>query len=112
VVTLNTTLSRFNSDYGGVKTSFINAVASAAGVSSSQVTISGVVPKTSNRRRLLGSDRLEAFIDVHTAIDGAERLHRLDFHLARHSATLHQGSSWQESHSLATMPVKRRPMLG
>lgn len=110
VVTLNTTLSRFNSDFGGVRTSFINAVANAAGVSSSQVTISGVVPKTGNRRRLLGAE--EAFIDVHTAINGAEKLHRLDFHLARHSATLHQAHSWQESHSLAATPVKRRPMLG
>lgn len=101
VVTLNTTLSRFNSDYGGVKTAFINAVASAAGVPSSQVTIN-TVTSSGGRRLLSFGDR--GSIEVKVVVEGAERLHNLAGHLAKHNVLLHQGHTWEESHSLQSSP--------
>ena len=103
VVTLNTTLSNFESDTGGVRTAFKSAVAAAAGVTPDQVTINNVAPKTG--RRLLGA---AALIEVRASVHGAERLHRLDAHLGRHSATLHQGHVWDEAHSLVTTPLFQR----
>ena len=107
VVTLNTSVTSFNDPNNPVRAAFISAVAAAAGVSTSQVTIGSVVAKTS-ARRLLSSDN---FIDVHTTIEGAMRLHRLDMHLAGHSETLHQGHTWQEAHTLRSHVVLRRPVL-
>ena len=107
VVTLNSTVSNFNSNFGGVKDAFINAVASAAGVSASQVSIGNVAPKTGGRR-LLGEGSL---IDVHTSIEGAERLHKLDMHLKKHSAFLHVDHVWEERHSVISTAVARRPIL-
>lgn len=111
IVTLNSTTSSFNNDVGGIKTAFINAVASAAGVSSNQVTINNVVskPTTGGGRRLLSIG--ESFIDVFATVQGAERLHKLDFHLARHSVTLHQGHSWQEAHSVSSSAIRRGSIL-
>ena len=109
IVTLNSTTSSFNNDVGGIKTAFINAVANAAGVSSNQVTINNVAAKPTGGRRLLSVD--ESFIDVYASVQGAERLHKLDFHLARHSATLHQGHSWEEAHSVTSTPVRRGIIL-
>jgi hypothetical protein len=104
VVTLNTTASDFNSNYGGIKTAFVNAVATAAGVSSSQVTIGSVTPKPSGGgRRLLATKH--SFIDVHTIIEGAEKLSGLDRHLGRHSMFLHHSHKWEEAHSLVTHPI-------
>ena len=108
VVTLNSTTSSFNNDVGGIKTAFINAVASAAGVSSNQVTINNVVAKARGRR-LLSLD--EGFIDVFTSVQGAERLRKLDLHLSRHSLTLHQGHSWQEAHSVTSTAAMRGATL-
>lgn len=108
VVTLNSTTSSFNNDVGGIKTAFINAVATAAGVSSNQVTINSVIAKGGGRR-LLSLE--EGFIDVFTSVEGAERLHKLDLHLSRHSLTLHQGHSWQEAHSLISTSIMRGPTL-
>ena len=109
VVTLNTTAASFNNPQDPVRIAFIAAVAAAAGVSPAQVTISNVKTKTGGRR-LLSQDEDE-FIDVHTSIDGAIRLHRLDLHLAGHSATLHQGHTWQEAHGVCSSAVLRRPVL-
>lgn len=109
VVTLNSTTSSFNSDVGGIKTAFINAVATAAGVSSNQVTINSVIAKGSGGRRLLSLE--EGFIDVFTSVEGAERLHKLDLHLSRHSLTLHQGHSWQEAHSVISTSIMRGATL-
>jgi hypothetical protein len=107
VVTLNTSVTSFNDPNNPVRAAFIAAVAAAAGVSTTQVTIGSVVAKTA-ARRLLSSDD---FIDVHTTIDGATRLHKLDMHLAGHSATLHQGHTWQEAHMISSHVVLRRPVL-
>jgi hypothetical protein len=108
VVTLNSTTSSFNNDVGGIKTAFINAVASAAGVSSNQVTINNVVAKVTGRRLLSLGD---GFIDVFTSVQGAERLNTLALHLSKHSLTLHQGHSWQEAHTLTSTAVRRGPTL-
>jgi hypothetical protein len=108
VVTLNSTTSSFNNDVGGIKTTFINVVASAAGVSSNQVTINNVVAKATGRRLL----SLESgFIDVFTSVRGAERLNTLALHLSKHSLTLHQGHSWQEAHTLTSTAVRRGSTL-
>jgi hypothetical protein len=69
------------------------------------------VSKTGARRLLSSDDFNDNFIDVHTTIDGASRLHRLDLHLAGHSATLHQGHSWQEAHTISSHVIIRRPVL-
>lgn len=58
IVTLNATVYDFNNDVGGVKTAFLSAMAAAANVSSSHITINGVVARTSptaapGSRRLL-----------------------------------------------------------
>jgi hypothetical protein len=105
VVTLDTTLSDFNNDVGGVKTTFINAVAIAAGVSTSQVSIAVVLPKNGSGRRLFANSNQP--IDVHVDIEGAERIHQLDQHLNQ----LHMQHHWEERHSLISTPVMRRPIL-
>ena len=106
-VTLNSTVASFNNDTNGVKTAFIAGVAAAAGVAPSQVTINGVTPKAGGRRLLSAG----SFIEVRTSVEGAERLHRLDHHLSKHSLTLHQGHVWEESHSVLATPEGRRPMV-
>ena len=103
-MTLNTTKSSFDSNVDGIKDSFINAVAAAAGVSPSQVTINHVVPKTPGRR-LLSGVRVDSLIDVHTEVEDAVRLHELDLHLAKHSVTLHQGHVWEEAHKVVSKAV-------
>jgi hypothetical protein len=109
VVTLNTTLMNFESDVGGVRTAFIAAVASAAGVVPSKVAINGVAQKATGRRLLSASPYL---IDVRTTIHGAERLQNLAGHLARHSIHLHQAHRWETDHRVQptrTLSVRRRP---
>jgi hypothetical protein len=105
VVTLNTTLSNFNSDFGGVRTAFIAAVASAAGVVQSKVTINGVAQKTGGRRLLSVSPYL---IDVRATVHGADRLRDLASHLARHSVHLHHSHTWAEDHSVQPTRELRR----
>ena len=105
VVTLNSTTSSFNNDVGGIKTAFVNAVATAAGVSANQVTINSVIAKGGGGRRLLSLE--EGFIDVFASVEGAERLSKLDLHLNKHSLTLHQGHSWQEAHTVVSTSTLR-----
>jgi hypothetical protein len=118
VVTLNATTSTFNNDVGGIKTAFINAVADAAGVTPLHVTINSVVAKGGGGRRLLALEtgrRLLSidggFIDVFASVQGAERLHKLDVHLSKHSLSLHQGHSWQEAHTVTSTSIMRGATL-
>ena len=114
VVTLNTTAASFNNPQDPVRIAFIAAVAAAAGVNPAQVTIGHVRSKLGGRRLLSlesQDSQPDEFIDVHTSIDGAIRLHRLDLHLAGHSATLHQGHTWQEAHGVRSSAMLRRPVL-
>ena len=105
-VTLNTTASNFQNDVGGVRTHFINSVATAANVLPSKVTILGVAAKTSGRRLLsvfAGSSFGEAIV-VSAKVHGATGLHMLDYHLKKHRNDLHIDHDWKENHSLNVLP--------
>ena len=67
-VVVNSTVSGFNADTNGIKTSLIAAVAAAAGVPVSSVSIISVNPHTSGRRLL--SSKAEELTRVHMLIDG------------------------------------------
>jgi hypothetical protein len=70
VVTLNsTTVSDFNDNTNGIKTTFIASVAAAAGVSLAQVIIISVEPYYTVARRLLST-----MINVVTRIEGAQHM--------------------------------------
>jgi hypothetical protein len=53
IVKLNSTVTDFTNDVGGVKTRFIQSVATAAGVPSAKITIISALPHTGGRRRAL-----------------------------------------------------------
>jgi hypothetical protein len=68
-MTLNsTTVSNFNDNTNGIKTTFIASVAAAAGVSLAQVIIISVEPYYTVARRLLST-----MINVVTRIEGAQQ---------------------------------------
>jgi hypothetical protein len=133
VVTLNATLWEFNNDIGGVRTAFIAAMAAAAGVQPSQVTINGVVIR--NRRRNLLSvsaafavddngtnrqllsvpsdsspSRSQQTIEVHTSVIGSTRLRDLDKHLDRHNKNLHITHRWEQAHKVMAVPLENTAM--
>jgi hypothetical protein len=110
VVTLNATLWEFNNDINGVRTAFIAAMASAAGVHTSFVTINEVLTQGGRRRALLsvesGAEGVRETINVHASVTGAVKLRDLDKHLARHSSTLHIAHRWEQApqiHAVAIM---------
>lgn len=98
IVTLNATLWEFQNDINGVRTAFIAAMAAAAGVQPSQVTINDVLTQ-SQRRRLLSEDGGNAreLIDVHASVTGAVHLRDLDKHLNRHIEKLHVAHTWKQA---------------
>jgi hypothetical protein len=107
----NTTVTAFNANTGGVRAAFLRAVAFAAGVPEARVAIQNVVVASSARqgRRLLlhhhhddALDEAAEMIEVTAFVHGAERLHELAAHLARHGhAHRHRGHAWREAHTLA-----------
>ncbi len=101
--TASAAIASFNADSGGVRTGFINAVAFAAGVLPSKVAIQNVVAHTASARRLLFARA--SLIQVTAFVHDAERLHRLETHLAAQNrkwgATLHHSHSWWEAHGLS-----------
>lgn len=109
VVTLNATLWEFNNDINGVRTAFIAAMAAAAGVHPSYVTINEVMAQ-GRRRRLLSIENLGAgdsqeTINVHASVTGAVKLRDLDKHLNRHSATLHISHRWVQAPQIHAMAI-------
>jgi len=112
IVTLNATLWEFQNDINGVRTAFIAAMAAAAGVHSSQVTINDVVSQN-RRRRLLAlpaddqpvPDGMQQVINVHASVLGAVHLRDLDKHLNRHSPTLHVSHSWEQAQRVMAVPM-------
>jgi len=118
VVTLNATLWEFNNDINGVRTAFINAMAAAAGVHPSYVTINEVLAQGRRRRALLsvaggGVDGIET-IDVHASVTGAVKLRDLDKHLNRHSASLHIAHRWEQApqiHAIAIRSNSVKPVV-
>jgi len=108
IVTLNATLWEFQNDYNGVRTAFISAMAAAAGVQPSQVTINDVFAKTV-RRRLLADQKEGGKIDVHASIIGSVQLRDLDKHLDRHIEKLHVAHTWKQApqvRAVALSPVQ------
>ena len=71
-------MAGFNADANGIKTSLIAAVAAAAGVPISAVSIISVNPHTSGRRRLFSSSasKEEELARVHMLIDGVHPMLR------------------------------------
>ena len=66
-VRLNATAANFNADVGGIRTAFINAVAAAAGVPASQITIGSVSDRTGSRRLLSYVDDMAVVMEPHVA---------------------------------------------
>lgn len=108
VVTLNSTLWEFNNNVNGVRTAFIAAMAAAAGVQPSQVTINGVVIRNRRRNLLsLTSDTAPAqTIEVHASVTGSVRLRDLDKHLSRHNKNLHIDHKWEQAHKVLATPIE------
>lgn len=112
IVTLNATLWEFQNDIGGVRTAFIAAMASAAGVHSSQVTINEVMTKSRRRNLLaLASDGKDVgkereTIQVHASVLGAVHLRDLDKHLERHNPSLHISHRWEQAQTVKAVPIK------
>lgn len=94
-VTLNTTLTDFESDHGGVRTDFLSGVAAAAGVQSEQVHIHFVVIRLNHRRRRALLHSMRGCVQVGLLVSGAstdEAVMRLHQHLTRmHLST----DSWE-----------------
>ncbi len=99
----NTTVTAFNANTGGVRAAFLRAVALAVGVPEARVAIQNVVASARQGRLLLLHHLEEATeIEVTAFVHGAERLHELAAHLARHGhAHRHRGHAWREAHTLA-----------
>ena len=108
VVTLNATLWEFNNDINGVRTAFINAMAAAAGVHPSYVTINEVMAQGRRRRNLLSDDGSYAgeTINVHASVTGAVKLRDLDKHLNRHSASLHIAHRWEQAPQIHAIAIR------
>lgn len=94
-VTLNATLSAFEHDEGGVRSTFISGVASAAGVGREQVHVHFVVIRLDHRRRVLrrllghpAHGQLQVTVvvtDTHSDVSG----------LRRHLGIMHErGDAW------------------
>jgi hypothetical protein len=111
-VRLNASAADFNDDVGGIRTAFINAVAAAAGVPASQVTIGSVTQRGS--RRLLSSDEEDLIVDysatpppdaagdatteVHILVEGSQDLRSIHHSLALSTA-------WQPFHAVRARRV-------
>ena len=112
IVTINSTVAQFNADVNSVKTNFVSAVATAAGVAPSHVTIHSVTSKTPTvGRRLLSLKKIDLNaapmhedIEIHTSVRGATHLHNLDKHLAKlhPNGKIHVRHQWEEAHELTT----------
>lgn len=85
VVTLNTSLTAFQSNANGVRSAFISGIAASAGVVPEQVSIADVVPRSF--RRLLANHES---IDVDVLVTGARALSRVHEHLTG----IHLDHSW------------------
>ena len=91
VVTLNASLSDFDDDVKNIKTSFIAAIAAAAGVATSQVTIKNVVQHGAGRRLLAVG------IDVHMEVNGAHALDNVHKHMREKVVSKVE---WKAAHSV------------
>jgi hypothetical protein len=97
VVTLNSTEAAFNLNTDNVRGNFLAAIAAAAGVDISKVTIVSVT-KHAGSRRLLG---YHEGIEVVAVVEGAHTLSNIETHVRQRGLHLHS-HSWRESHSVRT----------
>jgi hypothetical protein len=104
IVTLNATAWDFANDVNGVRTAFIAAMAAAAGVQPSQVTINEVITN-SRRRHLLSLKSKESIIDVHASVAGSVHLRDLDKHLNRQVENLHLSHTWKQAPQVRAVPI-------
>ena len=116
IVTLNATLWEFNNDINGVRTAFIAAMAAAAGVHTSFVTINEVMTQGGRRRALLsvesGTEGVRETINVHASVSGAVKLRDLDKHLGRHSSTLHIAHRWEQAPQIHAVAIQGAAVPG
>jgi hypothetical protein len=103
IVSLTCTKSEFDNNVNNVRTNFIAAVAAAAKVDPSFVTInmvlqSGEVGPGPSRR--LFAIRPAKTIQVHAQIKNAVRLHKLSEQLEKRVAGLHASHAWQHNHEI------------
>ena len=97
IVTLNTTLSAFQHDTGGVRSLFVSGIAAAGGVFPDQVTIQGVRPLATRRRLPAWHEIL-----VRAELDGTEQLTQLD----RHLTGLHLDDEWTTEVRVRVLPER------
>ena len=109
IVTLNATMWEFQNNVNGVRTAFIAAMAAAAGVQPSQVTINDVLAQTGRRLLALSSGQQKGMIDVHASVHGAVVLKDLDKHLNRHIENLHISHSWKQAPQVRAVALARSP---
>jgi hypothetical protein len=109
IVTLNATMWEFQNNVNGVRTAFIAAMAAAAGVQPSQVTINDVLAQTGRRLLALSSGDQRGMIDVHASVHGAVVLNDLDKHLNRHIENLHISHSWKQAPQVRAVALARSP---
>jgi hypothetical protein len=110
IVNLNVTYYDFTNNVNGVRTAFLQAMAAAAGVQSSQVIIGQVV--TNSRRRSLLSVRSTDHrqwnepnsVNVHASIRGSIRLRGLDKHMNTRHPNMHISHTWSEAHQIKAQP--------
>lgn len=105
IVTLNATMWEFQNDINGVRTAFIAAMAAAAGVQPSQVSINDVITQSRRRRLLSLEEKKREPIDVHASILGAVSLRDLDKHLNRHADFLHIAHQWKQAPKVKAVPI-------
>jgi hypothetical protein len=105
---LNSTVEAFNNNTGGVKTQLISAIAKAAGVDISKVTIGSVkIHGSTGARRLLGYN--DEGIDVITHVEGiddddghSEVRHHFE------KSGLIQYEKWHDAHTVHTRMADNR----
>ena len=98
VVTLNSTEDAFKQNTDNVRENFLAAIAAAAGVDISKVTIVSVTKHAGSGRRLLGHHE---GIKVVAVVEGAHTLSNIETHVRQRGLHLHS-HSWRESHSVRT----------
>ena len=103
-VTLNTTLSDFESDHRGVRSSFLSGVAAAAGVSSEKVHVHFVVIRLNHRRRLRTLGLLDC-IQVSIVVSGTSTEDSLQ-NLHQHLSSMHMtANSWEVRRRVLVLAV-------
>jgi len=95
VVTLNSTVDAFTQNVDNIQQNFLAAIAAAAGVDPTKVTIVSVSKHGGGGRRLLGHEGVE----IVALVEGAHTLSNIETHVAQRGLHIHS-HSWRESHTV------------